>query len=149
RKHSSPPAHFEWTVDTAPPDTTITDAPPARVNTSEASFAFRASEPASFECRVDSDPFAACTSGLSITRLAQGSHRFEVRAVDLAGNADPTPASVSWTVDQVTPETSITDAPAAPSTSRTAMFSFTADLAGCSFDCALDAADFQPSSSPA
>ena len=147
-KQSSPPARYEWTVDTVVPETTVTDAPPERANTSEASFGFHASELASFECRLDGAPFVACASGLSITGLSQSTHRFEVRAIDLAGNVDPSPASVTWTVDQVTPETSILEAPLTPSTSRSAMFSFTADLAGCRFDCALDDSDFQPCSSP-
>jgi len=81
------------------PDTTITAAPPARSNSSSASFSFTASEAGStFACRLDGSAFAACTSPQSYSGLALGSHSFQVRATDAAGNTDPTPASYTWIV---------------------------------------------------
>ena len=47
-----------------------------------------------FECRLDAGKFAPCSSPFQ-KRLAAGLHRFEVRAVDAAGNVDPTPARES------------------------------------------------------
>ena len=52
-----------------------------------------------FECRVDAAAFAACTSPLTTRALTDGAHTFEVRAIDTAGNADPTPATRTFTVD--------------------------------------------------
>jgi hypothetical protein len=43
--------------------------------------------------------------------LSDGSHTFEVRATDPAGNADPSPADRNFTVDTACPETTITDGP--------------------------------------
>jgi hypothetical protein len=63
-----------------------------------ASFAFAASEAATFECSLDAAEFAACSSPVSYTALADGGHTFAVRATDAAGNVDPTPSSRSWTV---------------------------------------------------
>ncbi|MFI5029010.1 MAG: choice-of-anchor Q domain-containing protein, partial [Solirubrobacterales bacterium] len=59
---------------------------------------FHSTETAStFECRVDVGEFAPCSSPFQ-KRLSAGLHRFEVRAVDAAGNVDPTPAKISFRV---------------------------------------------------
>ena len=50
---------------------------------------------ASFHCRVDDDAFQACTSPFSV-KVKKGKHTFEVRAVDGAGNVDPSPATDTW-----------------------------------------------------
>jgi hypothetical protein len=44
-----------------------------------------------FECRVDAKPFASCQSPV-VLKLEVGRHRFYVRAIDTAGNADRTEA---------------------------------------------------------
>lgn len=68
----------------------------------EASFVFSASGAAGFECRIDSaaeDAWAPCTSPVVLTGLADGTHTFEVRAVDAVGNTDSTPAVTMFAVD--------------------------------------------------
>src|SRR5206468_8180193 len=106
------PAGYASPADTTPPDTTITAAPPARSNSSTASFSFTATEAgSSFACQLDSGAFAPCVSPQSYSALADGSHSFQVRATDAAGNTDPTPASFTWTVDTTPPDTTITAAP--------------------------------------
>src|SRR5205814_383779 len=148
------PASYTWTVDTTPPDTTppdttITAAPPARSTSSSASFSFTATEAGStFACQLDASAFAPCVSPRSYSGLADGSHSFQVRATDPAGNTDPTPASYTWTVDTTPPDTTITAAPPARSTSSSASFSFTATEAGSTFACQLDASAFAPCVSP-
>lgn len=87
--------------DTTPPDTTITGKPAEPTNDPDPTFEFAATEPASFECRADSGLFASCSSPHTFGPFDDGSHIFEVRAADGAGNADPTPASQSFTVDTV------------------------------------------------
>ena len=62
-------------------------------------FTFKAvneSGPVSFECRLDSASFQPCTSPYTTARLAKGTHTFQVRARDAAGNVDPSPASRSF-----------------------------------------------------
>ena len=51
----------------------------------------------SFECRLDNTaPSPACSSPKAYSGLAEGAHTFEVRAIDAAGNVDPTPATRSF-----------------------------------------------------
>ena len=38
-----------------------------------------------FSCRVDGDPWAACTSPMTISGLSSGKHRIEVRTINGSG----------------------------------------------------------------
>ncbi len=134
------PASHTWTIDLTDPQTTITASPPDPDNDADPSFSFTSSEGGStFECKLDGGPFASCTSPKSYTGLAAGSHTFDVRATDSAGNTDATPASHTWTIDLTAPNTSITTAPSDPSNDADPDFSFTATEGGSSFECKLDA----------
>ncbi|MGH3113903.1 MAG: Ig-like domain-containing protein, partial [Gaiellaceae bacterium] len=69
-----------------------------------ADFEFSASEGGStFECRLDGGAWSACTSPQSYAGLGDGSHTFDVRATDPAGNTDGTPAAFTWLVDTAAP----------------------------------------------
>jgi N-acetylneuraminic acid mutarotase len=90
--------------DTTPPDTGITSGPYGRVAASFATFRFSSTEAgSSFECRLDGGSFGPCSSPKSYGGLANGTHTFQVRARDAAGNVDPTPAGRSWIVDTTKP----------------------------------------------
>jgi Bacterial Ig-like domain len=95
--------HSATVVDSTPPDTTLTNiASPTNDNTP--TFSFSGSDNVGvtgFECQVDTAGFVACTSPFTTAALANGSHTFQVRAKDAAGNVDPTPASQTFTVDTV------------------------------------------------
>jgi hypothetical protein len=54
--------------------------------------------PLRYQCRLDSGSWQSCTSPKSYTGLSRGSHTFRVRAVDARGEADPTPATHSFTI---------------------------------------------------
>ena len=98
-----------FTVDSGPPDTTITSGPDDGASTDGATitWGFASSEPGStFECRVFTStpgPFGPCTSGTqhSASGLAPGSYTFEVRATDAVGNVDATPARRTVTIIDV------------------------------------------------
>jgi hypothetical protein len=94
-------------ADTTPPDTTIDPGsiPPANSDSSSESFEFSsATELARFECKLeDESSFTSCLSPKNYTGLSEGSHTFQVRARDIAGNVDSSPASHTWTVDTVDP----------------------------------------------
>lgn len=82
----------------APPDTTIDFGPQGLNTTAQPTFQFSSNVPgASFQCSVDHAPYSACASPLQLPQLPQGAHVFDVRAVDPAGQVDPTPAERSWT----------------------------------------------------
>ena len=92
--------------DTTPPETTIDSGPSGTVSSASASFGFSSSETGStFQCSLDGVAFATCTSPKDYTGLSDGSHTFEVKATDAAGNTDATPATRSWSVDATAPET--------------------------------------------
>jgi hypothetical protein len=84
--------------DTDAPETTITKAPTDRTKQKIAVFEFASSEPGStFQCSFDGEPFGACNSPLT-RKVSKGKHTFQVRARDVAGNADPTEATDDWVV---------------------------------------------------
>ncbi|HVD41397.1 MAG TPA: right-handed parallel beta-helix repeat-containing protein [Solirubrobacterales bacterium] len=99
----TPPPVEEPPADTTPPDTSIQSGPSGTTTATSAAFAFSTTEAgASFECKLDGGSFASCVSPKSYSGLAVGSHAFSVRAKDVAGNVDSTPASRSWTVEAET-----------------------------------------------
>jgi len=109
------PASFTWVVDTTAPDTTLAATPPTVTNNTSSSFSFAATKAgSSFECKLDGGAFAPCISPQSYSALAAGSHAFQVRATDAAGNTDPTPASFTWTIDTAPPTVTIASPTSAP-----------------------------------
>ena len=147
--------------DTTPPDTLIEDGPSNSTTSTSAELNFEADEPgATFECRLDSlleSAFQACTSPKNYTGLSLGSHRFDVRAVDAAGNEDESPAVWTWTItstpnDTLAPTTTLDLTPPATTTEKTATFRFSANETGSTFECRLDStleSAFAACSSPA
>ncbi|HEV2902653.1 MAG TPA: DNRLRE domain-containing protein, partial [Gaiellaceae bacterium] len=152
------PASRGWTVelapDLAPPDTGILTKPSNPSPTHSPSFTFTGTDdstPASqltYECKLDAGAFAPCASPKSYVGLAHGSHTFQVRATDFAGRVDPSPASYTWMVDLVPPETTINTGPSGTTTSTTETFTFSADDAAATFECSLDSAPWAACSSP-
>jgi chitodextrinase len=143
------PASRTWTIDTVVPDTTISSGPTGTVGIASASFSFTSTEAgSSFTCSLDGAAFSSCSSPQNYTNLANGSHTFQVRAGDAAGNIDSTPASRTWTVDTLPPDTTITAGQSGSVNTASASFSFTATEAGSTFACSLDGAAFSSCTSP-
>ena len=93
-----------WTVDTTPPDTMLAN-PGNIVGNRDPVFMFTATEAGStFQCAFNNMPFAACTTPHLVDVLHSGRQNFSVRAVDGAGNVDPTPALYTWTSDLTAPK---------------------------------------------
>jgi hypothetical protein len=137
-------------------NTRITSGPDGTtIFTDSATFTFTSPEDGGFECRLDSSDPAAwtpCSSPRSYSSLADGPHRFEVRALNRAGHPDPTPAAATFTVktDTEPPETTITGGPDGTIATAAAIFSFESSEPG-TFECRLDSDEeegWEPCSSP-
>ncbi|WP_134740569.1 carboxypeptidase regulatory-like domain-containing protein [Nocardioides sp. 503] len=119
-----------FAVDTVAPETRIDSGPAdgATLTTGAATFGFSgtAGDTDAFQCRVDDGEWADCTSPLALTGLDDGEHTVRFRARDAAGNEDATPASRTFTVDTVAPDTTVDSGPAegAVLTTGTATFGF-------------------------
>jgi len=82
-----------------PPETRITKGAPNKTKKHTVKFKFKSSEPgSSFECKLDKKPFKPCKSPKKLKRLKKGKHKFKVRAIDPAGNTDPSPAKDKFKV---------------------------------------------------
>ena len=133
----------------AAPETTLQGGPPARNPSRSFDFTFVSDESrTTFECRLDGGSWTPCTSVRSVTGLSEGSHTFEVKAIDAAGIADPTPASVTWIVDTVAPAPTITAGPSGTSAATSASFEFSAEEDGSRFECRMDGGDWTACTSP-
>lgn len=140
-------------IDTTAPDTSIT-TPPSDGTSTSASIPFTGTDNVGidhFECRIDGGSYATCTSPKTYSALSVGSHTFDVRAVDTTGNADPTPASATWsitTVDTTPPDTTINSGPSDPTSDNTPTFTFSSSESGSTFECKVDAGSFASCTSP-
>jgi hypothetical protein len=142
------PATWQWTIDTTPPDTSITVHPDSPTNSSDAYFSFTSTGGSGFECSLDGALYTSCTDPQDYPGLPDGSHTFAVRAIDGIGNADPTPASFAWTIDTTPPDTTINSNPTNPQERGTdATFTFSANESSI-FACNLDGAGYTPCTSP-
>jgi hypothetical protein len=85
--------------DTFPPDTGIRKGPKKKTFKRHFKFEFGGSEPGvTFECQLDEGGWEPCTSPTEVKGLKRGKHVYAVRAIDRAGNPDPTPADRRWKV---------------------------------------------------
>jgi hypothetical protein len=147
---------YSWIVDRQNPVTAIAEKPENPTGETTAHFTFIATDTGGgsvlkTECRLDGAPFEDCTSPKDYPTVAPGSHTFQVRAVDTAGNTGAA-VSHSWTVDRQGPVTTIGEKPVDPTNATVAHFTFSAeDIGGGSvlrLECRLDGAPFVECTSP-
>jgi hypothetical protein len=104
--NASSAASFTWVVDTTAPTASISSNPANPTNQTSATFSFSGSDSGSgvnhLETKLDSGSFATATSPQTFNSLAAGSHTFQVRAVDNAGNVGPA-VSDTWVIDLTNP----------------------------------------------
>jgi hypothetical protein len=123
-------------ADTTAPETQIGQGPSGTTASSSATFAFTSEASATFDCRLDGASWVDCATPRAYSGLADGKHTFQVRAEDLAGNVDGSPASRSWTVStpQAPPPEEPPTPPEPPATGAADLFLAVAgsDSAACS-----------------
>ncbi|HEY2717587.1 MAG TPA: hypothetical protein VGI73_15340 [Solirubrobacterales bacterium] len=170
----SPPAGYEYVTATAtsdatretslvshcwdqPPGVAVGTVPNGISSSAEGTFEFIGIDAngsvAGFECRLDGGAFETCTSPQTYTDLDDGSHHFELRAIDQVGTVQAEPFSYSWTVDTTYPSETIEAAPANPTNQTGAEFQFsTGDGAEGSgvrkVECEIDGGQLGPCTSP-
>jgi subtilisin-like proprotein convertase family protein len=87
------------TTDVIPPETSFTKKPKTGFKTTT-TIKFVSNEAGShFECKIDtSKKFKPCSSPLKLKHLKYGKHKIQIRAIDAAGNVDPTPLRGKWKI---------------------------------------------------
>src|SRR5829696_704234 len=96
------------TADVTSPDTVIDTGPSGTVTSDSATFTFHSTEANStFETRLDNGTWVNNGTATSKTynSLSDALHTFDVRAKDPSGNVDASPATQTWTVNTVPPNT--------------------------------------------
>lgn len=145
-----PVTAIDFSVDTVAPVTNITSGPAQGSSTQNPtpSFAFESSKPGStFECRIDSDAFAPCSSPFTTAALSEGSHTLRVKATDANGLGEVTPVARTFTIDHTAPVAQITSGSSGLVNNRVSTFAFTANEAS-SFECKVDDGAFAACTSP-
>lgn len=139
----------------ATPDTKITSGPSGLIASRSATFKFKATvSGATFQCKIDTKDWASCDSPKKYKKLKQGDHTFEVRARKHHA-VDKTPATRSFTVDTVAPETTVDSGPydaLSPypngyTEDQSPSFTFSSTEPG-SFECRITSTSSSPSFEP-
>jgi len=146
------PATRTWKIDSTPPETFLSwPYPTLIVSSSLAVFDFTTNEAGTFQCQLDSGGWLPCTSPKSYPGLADGDHTFDVRAIDLAGNVDPTPWQNAWAIlggDTTGPTAVIDSGPTGTTPATSATFTFHSSELPATFECQLDTAAWAACNSP-
>jgi hypothetical protein len=137
-----------WVIpvhETGWPQATITSSPAAASAATDARFAYRSRDGASFECRLDDGAFAPCpgtgSGEQTYHELPEGRHRFSVRAKDgLIGLH----ASATFTLDRTAPKvTAIQPANEYLEGVSAPRIRFSVDEPGIAYTCSLDGGPFK------
>ncbi|MBJ7459488.1 MAG: M10 family metallopeptidase C-terminal domain-containing protein [Thermoleophilaceae bacterium] len=136
---------------TMAPETTIVSGIAEGASSTSRTQAFTFSSdtaPVTFECSLDSGAWTVCASPYTTPDLSIANHTFSVRAIDIFGGTDATPATRSFST--VLPETTIVSgiAEGASSTKRSQVFTFSSDTAAVTFECSLDSGPWTACASP-
>ncbi|AEI64193.1 Ig-like domain-containing protein [Corallococcus macrosporus] len=96
------------------PSTVILTGPPTRTRADSATFTFASTALlAGYQCTLDDGAPVNCSPPHTVSGLAEGTHRMQVRSRDLLGLlVDTTPPVYTWTVDTLLPDAPVITSPA-------------------------------------
>ncbi len=150
------PASHPWRVDLTAPQATILNKPPDPSQGKSVSFTYESNElgpiaGSPFQCRLvplEANFTTCAATGKTYLNLPDDEYTFEVRATDRAGNQG-TASAYTWMVeasapDITPPQTTIETKPSDPNPGPTALFTYSSDEPGSTFECSLDGAGFTP-----
>jgi hypothetical protein len=147
------PDVWNWVIDTTVPDTTIVSAPtnPSQNPNGTIVFGSPTPNPDFYSCVLDpaggacpatgAAAYSVCATPFPVTNLADGSHTICVYVTNTAGTPDPLPASYTWIIDTVPPETEIVEViPPKVTSETTVVFNYVDPTAPATntFECSLD-----------
>ncbi|MBI2690793.1 MAG: hypothetical protein HYX29_02425, partial [Solirubrobacterales bacterium] len=146
-----PAASRTWTVDTVAPNAPTVSGPTGTVAVNTATITITPAEAGgTLQGSLDGAAYATVTSPVNLTGLSQGSHTYNARQVDAAGNVGAV-GTVTWTVDSVAPNAptvSRTAPTANPTTSASQTIGITPAEAGGTLQGSLDGAAYATVTSP-
>jgi len=130
-----------------PPQTVFNRSPANPTNDTTPTFAFAEAPPeypgVIFKCSFEGSPFADCDpKGITYGPLADGFYTFEAFAIG-QGGLDPSPASWTFEVDTVPPDTIIDSVPPEPSNGFSASFGFHSSEPLSQFQCQFEGGPIQ------
>lgn len=100
-----------------------------------------------FQCAIDGGSFSTCTSPVTVSGLADGSHTFSVRATNSAGDAGPQ-TDRTFTVDTTPPGApTISGAPTGTVNTGSASIAITGE-SGATLKCSVDGGSYITCTSP-
>ncbi|BBK41659.1 hypothetical protein STVA_16790 [Allostella vacuolata] len=140
--------------DTIAPDTYVRSGPPPEGSATSAAFEFASDEQGvAFEAALDGGPWQPVGDRARFDDLSTGEHVLQARAIDPAGNVDPTPVEYGWAVapdraDTVPPIGRIVAGPPSRTSATLAVLDLAADEAFVRFEGRLDDGDWQPAADP-
>ncbi|WP_413575461.1 Ig-like domain repeat protein [Bdellovibrio sp. HCB290] len=126
----SDPTSYNWTVDLTNPVLTLEAHPDALSNSPNPQFKFSATDTGggevdTFLCQVDGGGYSSCSTPRDLSGLSQGTHTFEIKVKDTAGNVSVV-QSYTWVIDQQAPLLALLTTPDSLTNSTSAMFTISA-----------------------
>lgn len=143
---------FSFQVDTMSPTLSLDTKPSAKTSDTFANFTFTASDALSgldfTQCQLDGGSYAACVSPHNPVGLSEGTHTFNVKAFDKAGNSAL--QTYTWAVDLTNPVLTIDSQPPLYTSTGSVGITFHAsDASGIAdYTCKTDGGSAVPCASP-